>query len=43
MTNQKGRFVPFEVFWNKYVDKYSDDNLDNKNDAMNMLIGEKVF
>lgn len=42
-TNQKGRFVPFASFWQKYEEKYGDENLENKNDAINMLVGEKVF
>lgn len=35
--------MPFEDFWNKYLDKFLDENLSNKPDATNMLIGEKVF
>lgn len=42
-SNQKSRFVPFEAFWHKYVDKFYDENLDQKHEAFNMLIGEKVF
>ena len=35
--------MPFEAFWTKYEDKFFDENLEHKADAINMLIGEKVF
>lgn len=41
-TNQKGKIVTFSKFWNKYIDKFSDKNLKDPKDAINIIYQEKI-
>ena len=39
-TNQKGKIVTFSKFWNKYIEKFSDKNLRDPQDAINIVYQE---
>ena len=43
IKEQTGRYVPFKMFWEKYMDKFQDKQIENPDDVINILWQEPLF